>query len=95
VAIITLKSVVIDMQDVKYVEFYKKMARDRWYSLATVLSDVDYIKIRDLAELAKFPSVPSLREYFHRWGNEMANKYGKLPYCRMNTHKYDKFMEMK
>ena len=71
------------------------MARDRWYSLFSVLSETDYIMLRDLAKEANFPSVDSLRDYFARWGNEMADTYGKLPYCRLNSHKYDRFMEMK
>jgi hypothetical protein len=36
-----------------------------------------------------------MRDYFDKWGDTMVEKYGKLPYVKLNSNRYDKYMEMK
>lgn len=71
-------------------------ARNRWYALSMALTEADCkVKMSEIAKQAGFNHTDSLRKYFLRWGDKMVEKYGKLPYRKMNTACYDRFMEMK
>jgi len=87
---------VIDMRNQKQHEKWAKVARDKWYQLSMVLSEADTnIMIKEICALTDFNNDRCLREYFDRWGDMMVEKYGKLPYVKLNSNRYDKYMEMK
>ena len=76
-------------------EFWEK-ARNRWYKLSIVLTEADCtISSVSLAMKAGFTSTDSMYKYFKTWGGRMVDKYGKLPYRKMNSSAYEKYMEMK
>jgi hypothetical protein len=76
-------------------EFWEK-ARNRWYTLSMVLTEADCkISSVSLAMKAGFDSTDSMYKYFKTWGDRMVDKYGKLPYRKMNSGAYEKYMEMK
>lgn len=85
-----------DMRNQKQHDMWAKVARDKWYQLSMVLSESDVsIKIKEICEMTDFPNDRSLRSYFDKWGDMMVEKYGKLPYRKINSNRYEKFMEMK
>ena len=87
---------VIDMRNQKQHEKWLAVARNRWYNLSLALSEAGtYIMIKDLCEMAGIPNDKALRDYFDKWGDMMVEKYGKLPYVKLNSSRYDRYMEMK
>ena len=76
-------------------EFWEK-ARNRWYKLSMVLTEADCtISSVNLAIKAGFNSTDSMYKYFKTCGDRMVKSYGKLPYRKMNSGAYEKYMEMK
>lgn len=71
-----------------------KQARNRWYALSMVLSEAPDMQAIKAAMAVGFASTDAMRSYFVRWGDRLVERYGKLPYCRLNSRFYDKFMEL-
>jgi hypothetical protein len=64
--------------------------------LAMVLTESDCtISSVSLAIKSGFDGTDALYKYFKTWGDRMSEKYGKLPYRKMNSKAYERFMEMK
>jgi hypothetical protein len=53
------------------------------------------MRIRDLCVAAGIPNDRAMRDFFDKWGDMMVEKYGKLPYTKLNSSRYEKYMEMK
>lgn len=87
---------VIDMTKEEILEFHRKNARDKWYKLGLILSESDVtVKVKDLCKKMGMTSNTNLQFFLDRWGDEMMEKYGKLPFRKLNTSRYNKYMEMK
>jgi hypothetical protein len=69
-------------------------ARNRWYALSMIFSEVSDEKVIKVAMAIGFASTDAMRSYFLRWGDKLVERYGKLPYCRLNSRFYDKYMEL-
>ena len=86
----------IDVTKPKQHDVFFNLARNRWYSISLALSESDgEMRIRDLCVAAGIPSDKAMRKYFDKWGDIMVEKYGKLPYTKLNSSRYEKYMEMK
>ena len=84
------------MKKEEYDKFIQIRARNQWYKLSLVLSESDCAtRVIKVAMSAGFVSTDAMRGYFLRWGNKMAERYGKLPYRVLNSSFYTKYMEMK
>ena len=80
-------------------EYRKRLwnkARNKWYALSMILNESECeTRVIAVAMGAGFQSTDAMRGYFQRWGDKMVEHYGKLPYRKLNSSAYDKFMEMK
>jgi hypothetical protein len=87
---------VIDVTNPKQHDVFFNLARNRWYSISLALSESDgEMRIRDLCVAAGIPNDRAMRDFFDKWGDTMVEKYGKLPYTKLNSSRYEKYMEMK
>jgi hypothetical protein len=85
----------MEIDDMTKAELWEK-ARNRWYKLSIVLTESDCtISSVSLAIKSGFNGTDALYKYFKTWGNRMMSHYGKLPYRKMNSSAYEKYMEMK
>jgi hypothetical protein len=48
----------------------------------------------EIAIAAGFNDSSAMNKWFNRWGDKLTERYGKLPFRKLNTSKYEKYMEL-
>ena len=74
-------------------KFLLERARNRWYALAMAFSEAPEAQVINVAMKIGFASTDAMRSYFIRWGDKLMERYGKLPYCKLNSNAYERYME--